>query len=147
MSFDKKDFCYGCINIKICQCFTPWNPTTRYCNGLEKLANGNSPRKEDLANDLWNNGYVPLERIDVDDDCACPVQPRDYKETCIQLGGEKVDEHTAMHDNIMAMPDDRTVDLIKKAVAALAFFEVSAAKSMRVLRLAERTFYRYFRGK
>lgn len=112
-----------------------------FCPPLADVANNNVSRKEDLADDLWNNGYLPLEHN------GDELRPRDYKDACEEWGKTKKSEHAEMHDRIMEMPDDKVNDLIKKGVAALAFFEISAAKSMRLLGLAERTFYRYFRGK
>ena len=136
-------YCDRCRQRHMCT-YLRLNKVTRqneFCPPLMDKADGNVPRKEDLTGDLWDNGYTPLGLK------SGELKPRDYKEECIELGTGKVDEHTLMHDNIMAMPDDRRVDLIRKTVAALAFFEISASKSMRVLGLAERTFYRYFRGK
>jgi len=105
-----------------------------FCPPLMDKTDGNMPCKEVLASEVYGEGYEAFAN-------------RDYKDVLNEVQETKTTEHTRRHDQIMAMPDDQYTDLLKKAVAALAFFEVSACKSMRVLKLAERTFYRYFRGK
>lgn len=129
-------YCDRCRQRHICT-YLKLNKVTRqneFCPPLAEISDGNVPCKEVLASEVCGEGYEAFAN-------------RDYKDVLNEVQDNKTTEHTRRHDEIMAMPDEQFTDLLKKAVAALAFFEISARKSMRVLKLAERTFYRYFRGK
>jgi len=129
-------YCDRCRQRHICT-YLKLNKVTKqndFCPPLMDKIDGNTPCKEPLASEIMGAGYEGFVNLD-------------YKDVLNASRESKETEHARRHDQIMEMPIDTYSHLVKKAVAALAFFDVSADASMRVLNLAERTFYRYFRGK
>ncbi len=124
--------CTTCLNAKWCGYIHPYRGF--YCPGMEQVIDNHKPLKEPLTSDLMDEGHDEF-------------LSRDYKDVLNETRRGKEDEHTRRHDQIVAMPYGSAKELKLKAIAALLFFGIPHAKIMRVLGLAERTFYWLVTGK
>lgn len=125
-------WCGSCRNAKWCKYIHPY--IGHYCPGMEMVIDNKSPRKEPLASDLIGEGYEGFTN-------------KDYKDVLGEVRESKDEEHRRRHEQIMDMPDNTTLELRMKMIAAALFFNIPHAKVIKVLHLAERTFYRLVTGK
>jgi hypothetical protein len=126
---DDKRWCGQCKNAKWCLYIHPYQGF--YCPRPEEVINHKTHRKEPLASDLIGEGYDGFVN-------------RSYLDVLNEMGETRAAEHKRRHDQIMGMPDEGHDNLIRKAIAALAFFGVSAVDTISILRIAKTTFYRLF---
>ena len=128
--------CGKCANIHICNYESSWR------SGKE-------------------NWFCPVLKGYVEQDCGTMKEvrkmsdkkrdrtqssDRDYKLMMQEQDDAINEEHTRIHDEIMALPHVTTLEVRKLAVAAMAFFGASQAQIMEALNISRAAFYRLYRS-
>lgn len=133
---DWSELCPKCMNYQVC-IYLKRNRIRRdnaFCPGLAAYLDNNTPLREPLTGDIIHEQYEQFVS-------------RDYKEVLGSLCAGKIEFTDEALAIISVMPDRTANDLRVKAICSMLFFGLSRDQIMRVLGVAERTFYRILKRK